>query len=51
MIAADRLLNAGVLDGLAAECAAARVEINGRFTEAKERVRSWDLPEVRSCAG
>lgn len=53
MIAGERLLDAGVLDGLAAECAAARVEVNGRFEEAKRRARAWDLPDRKglSCVG
>lgn len=34
------------LDPLAAECAAARAEIRGRFASALERARTWDLPKA-----
>lgn len=34
----------GELDPLAAECAAARAEIRGRFASAIERARNWTLP-------
>ena len=37
-------LDAGELDPLAVECAAARAEIRGRFASAIERARNWTLP-------
>lgn len=39
-------LDAGELDPLAVECAAARAEIRGRFASAIERARNWTLPRT-----
>jgi len=39
-------LDAGELDPLAVECAAARAEIRGQFASAIERARNWTLPRT-----
>lgn len=39
------LVEAGVLDGEAFECARARMQIRGWFEAAKARVRAWTLPD------
>jgi hypothetical protein len=38
------VLEAGVLDELAEECAAARAEVRRQFAEAKDRARLFVLP-------
>lgn len=44
-------IEAGVLDDLAVECAAARAEIRARFDEAKERAQAFTLPVRRVRRG